>query len=102
MNYLKTYLDILNVILCVIIIGFVLFGSNKKCLERFDNLPELTEQQKNFLLGVQNGIIDNAVIQTMIRDGGVQKEDIQRIINYLAKQPQTSAKPQTEVSSSSV
>ena len=86
MKAIKMYLDIFNVILCIIIIGLVIFGSKKKCTEGFENTIQLSSHQQNFLQGVQTGILDNAAIQGMIREGGIQKDDIQRIIDFLASQ----------------
>jgi hypothetical protein len=88
MKYTNTYLDIFNIVLSVIIIGFIIFGTNKKCLERFENiddkLPNLSEYQKEILEGVQRGIIDNPTISKIIKEGKFKKEDLDNIIRYLA------------------
>ena len=88
MKYTNTYLDIFNIVLCVIIIGFIIFGTNKKCLERFENIddkpPVLSEYQKEILEGVQRGIIDNPTISKIIKEGQFKKDDLDNIIRYLA------------------
>jgi hypothetical protein len=87
MKYTNTYLDIFNIVLCVIIIGFIIFGTNKKCFERFENIEDklvLSDYQKEILEGVQRGIIDNPTIQKIIKEGEFKKEDLDNIIKYLA------------------
>jgi hypothetical protein len=96
MKGIKMYLDIFNVILCIIIMGLVIFGSNKKCKEGFENVIQLSSHQQNFLQGVQSGILDNASIQSMIREGGIQKDDVQRIIDFLASQQTKQAEQQPQ------
>lgn len=83
---MKNIIDLFNIILCITIVAFLLFGSKKKCLEKFENMHELSNIQKEILEGVQRGTMDNTTITQYIRDNKFNKKDLDTIISHLSNQ----------------
>jgi hypothetical protein len=81
---MKNIIDLFNIILCITIVAFLLFGSKKKCLEKFENTRKLTNVQQEILEGVQRGTMDNTTITQYIRDNKFNKKDLDTIISYLS------------------
>jgi len=91
-------LNIFSLILCIVIILVILFGSRKKkYIEKFETTTvPLTDFQKQILEGVKSGNIDTNTIEQYVKENKFSKDDLNAIIRYIVdnmdKPQQTASK----------
>lgn len=86
MKNINNTINILSLILCVVIIIVLLFGSRQiKFFEKFESVAPLTSFQQEILEGVKKGNVDTNMIEQYIKENKFTKEDLDTIINYIVK-----------------
>ena len=66
----------------MIVILFTLFGSFKKNIEKFENIQELTKEEKDFIDELQN--TETSEIMKLVKKKNLSKEHIEELISKLS------------------
>jgi|DEB0MinimDraft_4_1074332.scaffolds.fasta_scaffold08696_2 Glu-tRNA(Gln) amidotransferase subunit E-like FAD-binding protein len=70
------------ILFSMIVILFTLFGSFKKNIEKFENIQELTKEEKDFIDELQN--TETSEIMKLVKKKNLSKEHIEELISKLS------------------